>query len=282
MIRDRLTALSIATVMLAALAAGADEPPALANWRAAGAEITDIGDLPRPPEKPSVHCYVATKDGKAVPFCTTLDKKLIVPIGPDQVIFDGTTGLNLTAKLLEDAKIGILTPSGTAAAVPGTSEQMLTELQLAHGFTFGNQAAPEIYLVADPLCPYCRATWADLQKPLAEGRIKVKLVPVAEIRPESLPLAGMLFEVQDPTNSWIQFEAGRADALAGSPGENSMAALLDNHNLFKKWDMVKVPFIAYRGTNGKVRVVRGYGEPNPAENNPGSIGAILLDLPKHG
>lgn len=158
----------------------------------------------------------------------------------------------------------VLSADTGPAFVPGQSpgEVLIGELEDATWFPVGNEAANPIYILVDPRCQFCHRYWTELERDwLAQGDIGFRLVPVANLGPESERMAGRLLELDNPSLAWRRLVAGDASPVAGSPEAQSVTQIRDNTALGRRWRMDGTPFTIYRAADGKVKIVAGIPEP---------------------
>ena len=77
----------------------------------------------------------------------------------------------------------------------------------APGFTIGH-AGPLMVVFADPNCIYCHLLWEALQKPVADGQLRVKLIPVGFLKDSSAAKAATILAAPDPAAAWAENEKG--------------------------------------------------------------------------
>ncbi|MHB8115638.1 MAG: thioredoxin fold domain-containing protein [Acidithiobacillus ferrivorans] len=80
----------------------------------------------------------------------------------------------------------------------------------APGFTIGH-AGPLIVVFMDPNCIYCHLLWKALQKPVADGQLRVKLIPVGFLKDSSAAKAATILAAKDPAVAWANNEKGFND-----------------------------------------------------------------------
>jgi len=139
------------------------------------------------------------------------------------------------------------------------SQRLYDDVENAHWISIGSDTAPMIYVFVDTQCNYCHEYWFDLATPyVEEGRLQVRLIPVAIINDKSSSQGAELLFSADPANAWKRHVGGDPTALEGK-GDNAIAAdaVTLNTELFIRWNLKSTPYSVYRGPGGGVRVVRG-------------------------
>lgn len=152
------------------------------------------------------------------------------------------------------------TASNTPAPNAGSpGDRLMDDAEHVASISFGASDLPILYVVADPLCPYCKALWQNLAtRILPQGKIQIQLIPVGIVEMESPNLVSKILSAQDSAVAWAQFEAGNltADGLAPS-SDNGKTATEANLDFVRKWKIASVPFSFYRNKAGKVMVIGG-------------------------
>jgi len=155
------------------------------------------------------------------------------------------------------------------AATLSPGEQLLQDLQGASGVVLGKGNGPELTMIMETTCPNCKAAWKTLRDPVMAGKIRLRLVPVSNMTPESEGSSAMLLEITDPLAAWDKYVLGNKEALAGTPSANHVQALQANRAVLDKWKIQATPYIVYRGKDGKIKIIVG---------KPDQLSAILADL----
>jgi thiol:disulfide interchange protein DsbG len=159
----------------------------------------------------------------------------------------------------------------TVPLSPG--EHLLQDFTAAQGVVLGS-GAPRLYMVMDPNCPHCQAAWRVLRDAVFKNAISLKMIPIAPPGSDSERAAGQLLHIADPLNAWDKYvgpDKGQGDKtqLAGVPDPSLITALHNNRTLIDGWHIDQTPYFAYRGKDGKVKIVVG---------EPDKVSSILSDL----
>lgn len=150
------------------------------------------------------------------------------------------------------------------------SEQFYGELQKANGLVFGKENAPLLIMIMDVHCPYCHKAWKKFEPLVEGGRLKVMMVPITAIGPQSETEAAIWLGKKDPYDAWKKHVAGDDKILkVGEPIPAKREAVQNSTDLVKKWGVDQTPYILYRGKGGKVRLVVGL---------PQDVNAIMTDI----
>lgn len=266
--------------------------PIIQNFLQNGAEIYYIGDYP------PLHGFLMYKDGrvqvvyllpnlKAVIFGgiyatdgtnissqqiteasqqnTQLKGLMTAAVEQQKELERGGIYANASDAMLESKK-NIL-PGGSASLAPG--ERILNDFITAAGIVVGKEGQPLISMLVDPQCPHCKETWSELKDHVASGAVRVKIVPIGAEGSESERQAAKFLRVKDPLNAWNKLVGGDKSVVEGTPGAAEIAAIRANMQVALNWKIQTTPYIVYRASDSKVKVVQG---------KPDKIGNILSDL----
>lgn len=155
------------------------------------------------------------------------------------------------------------------------SEQMFAEINKAASITFGKADTPHLYMIMDVNCAHCHAAWKKLEKFVDEGSLRLTLIPINALGPQSEVDGANLLNAKDPLDAWKKHVAGDATILKiGTPDPDKEGAIFYNTQFAKKWNLDVTPYFVYRGKNGKVRLLMG--EP---ENAPALVADVAKDAP---
>ncbi|MDP9196124.1 MAG: thioredoxin fold domain-containing protein [Pseudomonadota bacterium] len=266
--------------------------PALASVRQLTPDILWLGSWG------GLDSWAATREGQTAVFYTTADGMGILT-GP---LFDGA-GANITKQQVEAAqaggyKLGMafqeappppplptapgLSPSPVAPMVaarphapqPATGanmgETMYGELEKTHWFRLGQETGPVLYFAFDPRCPYCKEVFRKLKEgAAAEGRVQVRMVPVGLLSEESMINAASLLAAPDPAKTFEAFLSMGPNALQGLGNQESGQKLLENMQFVLRWGIDGVPWLSYRGKDGKIKILKG---------QPKDLDAVINDI----
>jgi len=179
-----------------------------------------------------------------------------------------------------NAPSGATPTTGAPAAAPyntiasavklSPGEKLLQSFEGAHGVILGsNAAAPELYMVMDPNCPHCQATWRALRDSVFSMKLRLHFIPIGETDSDNERAAAVLLSSPDPLNAWDRYVAGDKTSLMGTPAQALVTGVRANRALVDAWGIHITPYLAYRGKDGKVKVLQG---------EPDKISAVLSDL----
>jgi len=173
------------------------------------------------------------------------------------------------------AGMGMATPSPTmmpdamapAAATPALAsstptllspgERLIQALQVAPGVNLGTASAPRMWMIADPNCPHCQATWHRLRDAVFAGKLQIRVVPIGAVDPDSERAAAQLLGSPNPLEAWDKYIGGDQNQLAGTPDAAWLQAVHNNHALIDAWHITMTPYMVYRAKDGTVKIVQG-------------------------
>jgi len=158
-------------------------------------------------------------------------------------------------------------PTGSTASLP-PGEKLVQELQEASFVDLGDPKAPQLFMVIDPNCPHCQATWKALRDIVFKKNLQVHLIPVGR-NDEDERAAAVLLKSVDPLNAWDKYVSGDRSQLAGNADAMILATVKTNHTLIDRWNINETPYIVYRGKDKKVKIIAG---------EPQNIDVLLGDL----
>jgi hypothetical protein len=258
-------------------------------------------------ERSGLQGWFIVKDGQVQMIYVTPDKQTALIGGMFSSEGDNITGPQIETLAKENKEVGDIvngaarqqediTRAGSApggvAAVPGSAladagkssgntiptvslspgERLLQDLQAAAGVTLGKNDNAELLLVLDPNNARCKATWRELSKPVKEGRVQVRIIPVSKDPVgDEARVGAQLLKAAAPFEAWDKYASGDTKTLAGTADSVQLAAVEANNKLLKKWNIAATPYIVYRAKDGRVKIVQG---------EPERMAPVLSDLPK--
>ena len=209
-----------------------EEPEVIAELRAAGAEIVELGRqgglegyFVRLPDG-SVYTLYVTEEGFAV------NGLLYAP-----------DGALLTGAQLEMSRQ--LEGPGPVDARKAALEERFLESLKGHGFTVGEKG-PVVLVFADPECRWSRLVVAELATRAVQGALRVRVLPVALLGSESALRAMVVLSSEHPELEW--FSPGVS--VGGEP--EGAERVLDNNRRFAAWGESAVPLTLYRDIEGDI------------------------------
>ena len=161
----------------------------------------------------------------------------------------GDAGAGSAAVAREKAAIpaAVVAHAETGSAVRPASSASLARLfersAAAFGFTLGGRG-PLAVLLGDPTCSFSRSAAARLGREALDGRLQLRVVPVAVLGADAARRAAAIAAHPEPARAW--FEGGGAADRTGAE------RIARNNALFDQWGASAVPLIAWQTRDGAV------------------------------
>ncbi len=89
-----------------------------------------------------------------------------------------------------------------------TPKTVLRYVAFAHGFVWGRDDHTPIDALVDPNCLYCHKWFASEKAAVNAGKISFHIIPVAALKPSSVPRAIEIMSSKNPLSLWLQNENG--------------------------------------------------------------------------
>lgn len=145
-----------------------------------------------------------------------------------------------------------------------TPEKWLSEVaEGSVSFSVGLPGLPELFMVADPQCPFCHRMWQTL-KPLVEnGKVQVRVILIAGLS-GSDPHARSLLANENPAVAWLQGQGSvEGFPIDAAPGVGTKAwsdagrYLSLNMDFIREFEINTTPFLAYVSPDNRLFTSRG-------------------------
>lgn len=152
------------------------------------------------------------------------------------------------------------------------SEQLFQDVRGGYSFTIGRESAPEIYMFVDPLCPHCKKMINNLNPAIQLGHVRVRVLMVGALEPQSYPLARMILGSSDPGATLQALLSGnkKPENISLGTVDGADPRLDGNLAILQKWKFDSTPLTVYRAKDGTVKLLQG---------TSAEIGLLLKDLP---
>lgn len=242
--------------------------PYLSDAIADGKELRYLG------RQSGMDGWIAEKEGQIEIFYTTADGDGVVlgvlfdengtnitreqMAGIDELQPVDTTGLNIQPDAALDQK-GTQQQAQAPAKPNSPGERLFAAVTEKRHFSIGSARAPEMYLIVDPTCPFCKTLWAELADPYVKsGQVRANIIPVGALSQESGDITSKILGANDPSDAWLSYVADGSDALNEIQGDPAYQSHYNSvMEMMEQWQMSTVPYTVYRAANGKVKLVRG-------------------------
>lgn len=191
----------------------------------------------------AAHGGEARTDTERTPPAKTLAPQTLVPqtLAPDTLRVKPPGPETASAAIVSAHAAG---ESSGLPFAPGFRTGLFERSASAFGFTLGGRG-PLAVLLGDATCPWSRSAAARLGRAALEGRLRLRVVPVAVLGADSAWRAAGIAASPDPARAW--FEGGGTADRAGAE------RIGRNNALFDEWGARAVPLIAWRTGDGAVR-----------------------------
>jgi thiol:disulfide interchange protein DsbG len=157
-----------------------------------------------------------------------------------------------------------------AAPTIPPGERLLLDLQDARGVDVGDSQAPLLYMIMDPNCPHCQATWRLLRDAVLKKAIRIRLIPIG-MNDEDERASAQLLRSKDPLDAWDKYVAGDKSQLAGTADPKIINDVRSNHAMVDSWSITETPYMAYRSAkSGEMKIIAG--EPAHADSLVSDVG----------
>lgn len=156
---------------------------------------------------------------------------------------------------------------------PLTGSQAFAIAKPAHAFLLG-KSGPVLTAFEDPNCSACHAFNTSVSKDVAAGKLRVRVIPVGFLKPDSVARAATILSNKEPAAAWRANEASFKDAPEeggypiGKPSSEAIAQVTFNTQLLSRVDQgqVATPTILYCNKAGEAQIMRGW--------NPGILSQL--------
>ncbi|NNC24376.1 thiol:disulfide interchange protein DsbG [Salinisphaera sp. USBA-960] len=237
--------LAVLMAMPLAATATVDDLPAPVAKLAAHNDMTVVAKFAAPG---GLQGFAARTHKQTVALYLTPDDKHVI-VGS---LFDANTN-NLTRDKLQPY-VDSYNPSGA-----------WQKLAASHWIADGNPDAPiKIYEFVDPNCPYCHRFFQQSRPWVKNGKVQIRHILVAVLKPSSQSKAAAILQAQD---SQAALTANERNYKKGgvNPTDNVQAktkqAIAANNRLMAQLDVRGTPAIFYKNDDGDVSLVQGVPKP---------------------
>lgn len=141
---------------------------------------------------------------------------------------------------------GAQSPLPGAQKSSGGAEKLYAQVAKAGWVALGNSSAPYMYVFMNVACDHCQAYLKELQTPIQEGQLQVRLVPYGRL-PVNRDGGAALLSVADPAAAWAAYVGGDKTALGKDKATSAGYKKIDaNTALVDKWKPPGPPFSLFR------------------------------------
>lgn len=163
---------------------------------------------------------------------------------------------------LFDANGQDLTGAAFAAnSTPKLTQSTWDELRKADWIAEGSKSAKRIvYVFTDTECPYCHRLWHAIRPQVKAGKVQVRYLLVAVIKPQSMPRAASVLDAKDPIATFTRNESDFRNSpvpLARQIPAATREKINANNNLMDQLGISGTPGVMYKDAQGKVHKIVG-------------------------
>ncbi len=146
---------------------------------------------------------------------------------------------------------------------PASAVVLAEKAAKADSFVLGNRG-PEMTAFVDPNCIYCHKFYEAAKPLIAAGKLRVRYVVVAFLKPSSMPKAAAILGAKDPAAAMAENEKGFDEATeeggiapAQHPVPATVSAVENNTKLLSETGEVATPTLLYCNQQGKAILAHG-------------------------
>jgi len=156
-------------------------------------------------------------------------------------------------------KLGLIPKPASAATMAGKAAG-------ADSFVLGT-SGPEITAFVDPDCIFCHKFYEEAKALIDAGKLRVRYVVVAFLKPSSAPKAAAILGATDPAAAMAKNEKGfdtvteeGGIAPAQNPAAATLSAVENNTRLLGESGEMATPTLIYCNQKGEPTLVHGLGK----------------------
>lgn len=141
------------------------------------------------------------------------------------------------------------------------NEKAWSRVQDATWVADGASEAPQVvYMFMDANCPYCHQFWRNARPWVKAGKVQIREILVALLKPSSLPKAAAILSSGNPVSALRHAEQNYAKGGVepmGKPPAGIVRKIGDNTELMRSLGYFATPTLLYRNADGHVQVKQG-------------------------
>ena len=149
---------------------------------------------------------------------------------------------------------------------PASAGALAAKAAGADSFVLGT-GGPEITAFVDPNCIFCHKFYEEAKPLIEAGKLRVRYVVVAFLKPNSMPKAAAILGAADPAAAMAKNEKG-FDAVteeggiapAQNPAAATLSAVENNTKLLSESGEMATPTLIYCNSKGEPTLVHGLGK----------------------
>jgi len=125
----------------------------------------------------------------------------------------------------------------------------------------GNVNAPRIvYVFSDPNCPYCHMFWEKARPYVKSGKVQLRHIQVAVIRPESRGQAATLLAATNPAKVFEEFNTAKGKHKLKEMKQipaNIAQKIESNEEMMTKYGFYATPAMIWKNSKGQMETASG-------------------------
>ena len=149
---------------------------------------------------------------------------------------------------------------------PASAGTLAAKAVGADSFVLGT-GGPEITAFVDPNCIFCHKFYEEAKPLIEAGKLRVRYVVVAFLKPNSMPKAAAILGAADPAAAMAKNEKGfdtvteeGGIAPAQNPAAATLSAVENNTRLLGESGEMATPTLIYCNSKGEPTLVHGLGK----------------------
>ncbi|MDA8151288.1 MAG: thiol:disulfide interchange protein DsbG [Acidithiobacillus sp.] len=149
---------------------------------------------------------------------------------------------------------------------PASAGALAAKAAGADSFVLGT-GGPEITAFVDPNCIFCHKFYEEAKPLIEAGKLRVRYVVVAFLKPSSMPKAAAILGAADPAAAMAKNEKGfdtvteeGGIAPAQNPAAATLSAVENNTRLLGESGEMATPTLIYCNSKGEPTLVHGLGK----------------------
>lgn len=148
--------------------------------------------------------------------------------------------------------------TGKTSPVSSPSERLWQRLHQSGKIAFGaTSGAPVVFAILDPVQKESAMFWAKIKPLLDQKTVTLYVLPLGVTNADSLLEIAAVLGADDTAQAWEKLMTGQSVVPKGPTDTKGVLGMQANVELAQSLKLRDVPFLVYRGENGKVRLLSG-------------------------
>ena len=216
-------------------------PPVLHTLQSAGVNLKFVKTVH------GLQVWKVQKEGKSRLLYVTPNQEALL-LGD---LYDASGSLNVWSGEADS-------PSATSPQPIHHVQEFWCDLESSQWFKIGAEAAPILYLIADPSCTHC-LKMVDRLLPLTQsGKLQIRIILVSFLGKKSEQAAAFILAAQNPAQAFLDYK--KNPRLLDTSSTLSIKALRqrdENNALLRKWGITATPLSVFKDGSSNVKVIEG-------------------------